>query len=243
LIGFSSYHAVGFAKALGYSGNQLLKISKIIQNLYTVLVDCDAELVEINPLGELEEGSFVALDAKITIDDNSLFRQKKFQKLERDSRGLSSNEIAASKNNLAYVKLDGDIGVVGNGAGLVMATIDVINLFGGSAANFLDVGGGADIELIVSAIKIVVLDKSVKVVFVNILGGITRCDVVANALLKTMQTLRVTKPFVVRLVGTNENQAKQILSNVGIESFESMELAAEKAVNLAKGVVRFGHPD
>ena len=152
-LGIRSFHALAIAKQLGYSGNQLTELSDIIQKLYQICVDNDAELVEINPLAETETGSFVALDARMVIDDNALFRHKEYA--ERETQALSPQETLALENNLAYVKLDGDIGVVGNGAGLVMATLDLLNFFGGKPANFLDLGGGATIDAITAALRIV----------------------------------------------------------------------------------------
>jgi succinyl-CoA synthetase beta subunit len=232
-LGLRSFHALEIAKQLGYSGNQLLALSGIIQKLYQACIDSDAELAEINPLAETPNGEFVALDAKITVDDNALFRQPQYAK--RDAENLSEQEVEALKNNLAYVKLEGNIGVVGNGAGLVMATLDLLNLFGGKPADFLDLGGGADIKQITAAAKIVLSDSNTKVVLVNVLGGITHCDDVARGLIQALDETGKKKPVVVRLVGTNQQEAQKILADNGIKAYDSMEEAAKQVVAVANG--------
>jgi succinyl-CoA synthetase beta subunit len=203
--------------------------------MYQLALNCDAETFEINPLIETTEGNFVAVDARVVIDDNSIFRHPEFKKRsELRSKALSDLEVKAKENGLDYVKLEGKIGVVGNGAGLVMATLDMIKLFGGEPANFLDLGGGASIEKTVSAIEIVLCDPEVRVVIVNILGGITRGDIVAKALVDSKKQAEAKKPIVVRLVGTKEIEGRQILSIAGIQVFDSMEEAAKMAVELSK---------
>lgn len=235
-LGIRSFHAMAIAKQLGYSGNQLAELAAIIQKLYQVCVDNDAELVEINPLAETETGNFVALDARMVIDDNALFRHPECA--EREAEELSSQEALALKNNLAYVKLDGDIGVVGNGAGLVMATLDLLNFFGGKPANFLDLGGGATIEAITAALQIVFADPDTKAVLVNVLGGITHCDDVARGIVEAANEAKVKKPLVVRLVGTNQQEGQKILSDAGISVLDSMEEAARQAVEITRGEKR-----
>jgi succinyl-CoA synthetase beta subunit len=198
-------------------------------------MDYDAELIEMNPLMETAEGKFVAADARIIIDDNALFRHQEYKKRLLQSEGeLTPQEIEALKNDLAYVKLDGNIGVIGNGAGLVMATLDTIQYYGGKPANFLDVGGGAPSEKIATALKIVLSDPKVNTLFINILGGITRCDEVAKGILEAKAKVGVTKPMVIRLVGTNEEEGKRILTEAGIHVLESMEEAAQRVVEIAK---------
>lgn len=232
--GFRPYHARQIAKHLGYAGNQLSSLGNIFHSLYKAGMDYDAELIEMNPLVETLDGNFVAVDTRIIIDDNALFRHPEFK--ERILEGeLSPQEIEAAKNDLAYVKLDGDIGVIGNGAGLVMATLDAIQLYGGKPANFLDVGGGAPSEKIAAALKIVISDPNVKALFINILGGITRCDEVARGVLAAKEKLGIEKPLVIRLVGTNEEEGKRILTEAGIHVLESMEEAAQRVVEIAKG--------
>ncbi len=235
-LGLRSFHAMAIAKQFGYSGNQLAELAAIIQKLYQVCVDNDAELVEINPLAETETGNFVALDARMVIDDNALFRHPEYA--EREAEELSSQEALALKNNLAYVKLDGDIGVVGNGAGLVMATLDLLNFFGGKPANFLDLGGGATIEAITAALQIVFADPDTKAILVNVLGGITHCDDVARGIVEAANEAKVKKPLVVRLVGTNQQEGQKILSDAGISVLDSMEEAARQAVEITRGEKR-----
>jgi succinyl-CoA synthetase beta subunit len=224
---------MAIAKQLGYSGNQLVKLSNIIQKLYQVCIDNDAELVEINPLAETETGDFVALDARMIIDDNALFRHSEYE--ARETEALSPQEALALKNNLSYVKLHGDIGVIGNGAGLVMATLDLLNIFGGKPANFLDLGGGATIEAIAVALQIVFAEPETKVIIVNVLGGITHCDDVARGIVEAANKAKVKKPFVVRLVGTNQQEGQKILANAGISALDSMEEAAKQAVEITRG--------
>jgi succinyl-CoA synthetase beta subunit len=233
--GFRSFHARQVARKLGYTSSQLSELGKIFERLYQVGMDYDAELVEMNPLVETVEGKFVAADARIIIDDNALFRHPEYkERLLSEESELSPQEIEALKNDLAYVKLDGNIGVIGNGAGLVMATLDTIQYYGGRPANFLDVGGGAPSDKIATALKIVLSDPNVNALFINILGGITRCDEVARGILEAKTRVGVTKPMVIRLVGTNEEEGKRILTEAGIHVLESMEEAAQRVIEIAK---------
>ena len=232
-LGMRPFDSLAITKQLGYNGNQLVKLSTIIQKLYQVCIDNDAEMVEINPLAETETGDFVALDARMVIDDNALFRHPEYEAKETEM--LSPQEALALKNNLAYVKLQGDIGVVGNGAGLVMATLDLLNIFGGKPANFLDLGGGATIEAITAALQIVFAEPDTKVILVNVLGGITHCDDVARGIVEAANEAKVKKPLVVRLVGTNQREGQKILADAGISVLDSMEEAAKHAVEIAKG--------
>jgi succinyl-CoA synthetase beta subunit len=232
--GLRPFQARQIARKMGYSGNQLLDLERTLERLYRTGMDYDAELIEMNPLVETVEGKFVAVDARIIIDDNALFRHSEYKKrLVEGESELSSQEIEALKNDLAYIKLEGNIGVIGNGAGLVMATLDTIKYYGGKPANFLDVGGGAPSEKIAAALRIVLSDPEVKALFINILGGITRCDEVALGILEAKEKIGVTKPMVIRLVGTNENEGKRILREAGIHVLESMEEAAQLAVEVA----------
>ena len=230
-LGMPSFHSIVIAKQLGYSGSQLLELSSIIQKLYRAFVESDAETAEINPLVETDAGSFVAADARMVIDDNALFRHPEYE--AKHAQTLSHEEALASKHNLAYVKLDGDIGVVGNGAGLVMATLDLLIFFGGKPANFLDVGGGANVEAIKEALEIVLTDPDTKAVLVNVLGGITRCDDVATGIVEAMKNTKAKKPLAVRLVGTNQREGQKILAEVGVSVLGSMEDAAMQAVAFA----------
>jgi len=234
--GLRAFHARQIARKMGYMGNRFFELGKILKRLYNVGMDYDAELIEMNPLVETIDGEFVAADARIIIDDNALFRHPEYKKRLLEGEGeLTTQEVEALRNDLAYVKLDGDIGIIGNGAGLVMATLDTIQYYGGKPANFLDIGGGASSEKIATALKIVLSDPNVKTLFINILGGITRCDDVARGILEAKAKARATKPMVIRLVGTNEKEGKQILTEVGIPVLESMEEAAQKVVEISKG--------
>lgn len=232
LEGFRTYHATYMAKRLGYKEKQMLQLASIFAKLYKAAMDYDAELMEMNPLVETVNGEFVAADARLIIDDNSLFRHPDYKARLAEEGEFSPEEIEAREKGLAYVKLDGDIGIIGNGAGLVMATLDAIQLHGGKPANFLDVGGGASADRIASALNIVLSNPNVKVVFINILGGITRCDEVAKGILEARNRIGFTKPMVIRLVGTNEEEGRRILTEAGIHVLDSMEEAAKKAVEL-----------
>jgi succinyl-CoA synthetase beta subunit len=233
--GFRSFHARQVAKKMGYTGNQFSELGRIFEALYHAGMDYDAELVEMNPLVETVDGRFVAADARIIVDDNALFRHQEYRNrlLEGESEH-TTEEIEAARNDLAYVKLEGNIGVIGNGAGLVMATLDTIQYYGGKPANFLDVGGGAQAEKIATALRIVLSDPKVKVLFINILGGITRCDEVARGILEAKETIGVAKPMVIRLVGTSEEEGKKILKEAKIPVLESMEEAAQQAIGISK---------
>jgi succinyl-CoA synthetase beta subunit len=199
--------------------------------IYRIFIEKEAELVEINPLGVTEKG-LIALDAKITIDDNALFRHKELETLRTFSEGL---EGVAERERMNYVKLDGNIGVIANGAGMAMATMDLIYLEGGKPANFLDIGGGASAEMMKKALEILTKDENVKAIFINIFGGITRCDEVAKGLLKAFGELDIKVPVVVRLSGTNEDEGKKILQNLKtIEIVETMEEGAKKVVEVAR---------
>jgi succinyl-CoA synthetase beta subunit len=199
-------------------------------------MDYDAELIETNPLAETADGSFVAVDARLIVDDNALFRHPELERLQfSEERENTPIEIEAAKTGLAYVKLGGDIGVIGNGAGLVMATLDTIQYYGGVPADFLDLGGGAPVERIAKALEIVLSDANMKAVLVNILGGMTHCDDVARAIMQTVSVIARAKPLIVRLVGTNEEEGRRILKESGIAVLDSMEEAAEKAVKSVEG--------
>ena len=235
-FGFRGFHARRIASKIGYTGAQQSQLASIFRKAYSIVNDLDAELVEMNPLIETTTGGFVAADARIIIDDNALFRHPEYKKrlLEAETSEFSPQELNAMQKGLAYVKLNGNIGIIGNGAGLVMATLDAVQHYGGKPANFLDVGGGASAERVTSALEIVASDPNVNVVFINILGGITRCDEVAKGIINAKNQIGYNKPLVIRLVGTNEEEGKRILTEAGIHVLESMEEAAEKAVQIAK---------
>ena len=235
-LGIRSFHAVSVAKNLGYSGSQLTELSLIIERFFRAFIENDAELAEINPLVETDNGEFVAVDAHLLIDDNAIFRHPEYRQQTVEKR--SPQQALAEKYNLAYVKLDGDIGVVGNGAGLVMATIDLLHFFGGKPADFLDMGGGANTQTIKAALQIVLDDPEVKLVLVNVLGGITHGDEVAYGILEAIKDAKIKKPLVVRLVGTNEKEGQKILRAGGVNVMTSLEGAAKRAVELAAGVLQ-----
>ena len=234
LAGFRQYHALGLVKKMGYGGQAALRLAGMFMSLYRLAMDYDAELTEINPLAETEDGRFLAVDARLIIDDNALFRHPELAGLEKPITEVGAREIKAREAGLGYVELDGDIGIIGNGAGLVMATLDMVALYGGRPANFLDVGGGASAERMARALDIVLSNPRVKVVLINILGGITRCDEIARGILAAMERVGVRKPMVIRLVGTNEAEGRAILEEAGISVLDSMEEAAKKAVELAR---------
>ena len=207
----------------------------LIKSIYKMFVSTDANLVEINPLILTEENNLICLDAKINFDDNSNFRQPKIQKL-RDLDEEDPSEIEASKYDLAYVKLDGSIGCMVNGAGLAMATMDIIKLFGEEPANFLDVGGGASKEKVSAAFKIILSDPNVKGILINIFGGIMRCDILAQGVVEAAKEININVPLVVRLAGTNFKEGKSILDNSELKIISASDLsdAASKIVKAIK---------
>ena len=231
-LGIRSFHAISIAKRLGYFGKQLTELSEIIEGFFRAFIENDAELAEINPLVETDLGKFVAVDARVVIDDNAIFRHPEYQ--QQLAQKQSTQQTLAEKYKLAYVKLDGDIGVVGNGAGLVMATIDLLHFFGGKPADFLDLGGGANVQTIRAAVQILLAIPEIKSVLVNVLGGITHCDEVAYGILEATKDTKTKKPLVVRLVGTNEKEGQKILRAGGVNVLDSMEEAAKRAVKLAE---------
>ncbi len=236
LKGFRSYHANAVAKRLGYGGKKMQQLGDILQKLFKVAYEMDAELTEINPLVETADG-FIAADARLNVDNNALYRHKELEAkyLESFEGELTPREMEARAMDLTYVELNGDIGIIGNGAGLTMATLDTVMLYGGHAGNFLDLGGGASPERIGKAVEFVLKDSRVKALFVNVLGGITRCDDTAKGIIEARRKLNDKKPIVVRMMGTNEEEGKRLLHGAGIETDDTMEEAAQKAVNLAKG--------
>ncbi len=207
----------------------------ICQNLYAAYQELDSTLAEINPLVITTDNHIIALDGKIIVDDNALFRHTDLMD-KRDTSAEVPEEIEARKFGLAYIKLGGNIGCLVNGAGLAMASMDIIKHKGGLPANFLDIGGGASAEKVAAALRIILSDPQVKTVLINIFGGITRCDEVANGIKQALEELQPSVPFVIRLVGTNDIQGRQILAEANLITAESLQEAAEKAVNLAKEV-------
>ena len=207
--------------------------SKIIEQLYKAFVDNCASLAEINPLVVTPKGDIVALDAKFTIDDNALFWNPELAAL-RDESAEEPSEVAARRANLSFIKLDGNVGCVVNGAGLAMATMDLVKYYGGEPANFLDIGGSSNPEKVVNALRIITADKGVKAILFNIFGGITRTDDVANGIVAALAQIQVTVPIVIRLTGTNEAEAIRILEANGMTALSDMDEAVSKVVALAK---------
>lgn len=235
IYGFQPYHARQIARKMGYSGKQMLSLASTFFKLYRLATDYDVELAEMNPLMEKPNQEFVAADTRLIVDDNALYRHPELKKrLSEGEVELTPQELEAQKSGLAYVKLEGNIGIIGNGAGLVMATLDTIQLYGGNPANFLDVGGGATAEKMAVALNVILSDAKVNAVFINVLGGITRCDEIAKGILEARKRIGFAKPIVIRLVGTNEEDGRRILTDAGIQVLSSMEEAAEKVVEIAK---------
>ena len=233
-VGIVPFEARQLGFGIGLDGPQVNKFVKVATSLYDAFVATDASLLEINPLVVTEGGDLLALDAKMNFDDNALYRHPDIKAL-RDLGEEDPLEIEASKFNLNYIHLDGNIGCMVNGAGLAMATMDIIKLAGGEPANFLDVGGGANAEQIRNAFKILMSDKNVKAVLINIFGGILRCDVFAQGVIAAVKELGVPVPIVIRMEGTNVDEGKRLLRESGMKltSADSMDEAAKKAVELA----------
>ncbi|MEZ0290470.1 MAG: ADP-forming succinate--CoA ligase subunit beta [Sulfolobales archaeon] len=235
LIGLKSYHLRNLTERLSLDPESAKVLQNIAEALYKIAITYDADLVEINPLALTDRG-FVALDSKITIDDNSLFRHEDLaETLKTDPREFTQEEVIAREYGFSYVSLDGDIGVIGNGAGLTMASLDLIAHFGGRPANFLDIGGGARAERVKAALSLLLRDPRIKIVFINVYGGITRCDEVARGIVEALKETGVRKPLAVRLVGTREDEGRRILEEHGISYFTNDEEAARYAVELAYG--------
>jgi succinyl-CoA synthetase beta subunit len=232
--GLLPFQAYNLATALYDDVKQQRAAAKIMMQLYAAFIASGASLAEINPLVTTPTGAVKALDAKFNIDDNELFRLPDIEAL-RDTAGEPEAEIAAREANLTFIKLDGDIGNVVNGAGLAMATMDLIKFYGGEPANFLDIGGSSNPEKVVNALRIITSDPNVKVICFNIFGGITRCDVVARGILEALSRIEVKVPMVIRLVGTNQEEGRQILREAGITALDTMEDAAKQAVAAANG--------
>ena len=234
-IGFQAFHGRKVAFGLGLEGKQVGAAVKFLAGMYQAFVGLDASIVEINPLVVTGAGEIVALDAKINFDDNALFRHPELEEL-RDIDEEDPTEREASKHALSYVKLDGNIGCMVNGAGLAMATMDIIKLYGGSPANFLDVGGGATRERVATAFKLILSDPNVEGILVNIFGGIMRCDVIAEGVVAAAREASIGVPLVVRLEGTNVELGKRILKQSGLKitSADNLADAAEKIVKAVK---------
>jgi succinyl-CoA synthetase beta subunit len=238
LNGLVDYQARNLAFGLGLSGDQIVAFTKLAKGLYKLFKDNDLSLLEINPLIVTTDGKLVALDCKMIVDDNALYRQKPFAEI-RDWSQDDAKEAEAHHSGLNYIALNGNIGCMVNGAGLAMATMDLIKLHGGMPANFLDVGGGATAETVTKAFKIILSDNNVKAILVNIFGGIMRCDIIATGIITAVKEVGMTIPVVVRLEGTNVELGKQMLRDSGLNiiSAEGLTDAAQQAVQaVSKGV-------
>jgi succinyl-CoA synthetase beta subunit len=234
LLGLQDYQArmVGFS--LGIEPELMRGFLGIVRSLYDAFVGADASLAEINPLILTGDDRWLALDSKITLDDNALYRHPEFENL-RDANEEDPTETRARANGISFVKLDGNIGCVVNGAGLAMATMDAVKQEGGEPANFLDVGGGASADQVAMALELVLADPSVNAILFNIFGGITRCDLVAKGILEARTRVEVNVPMVIRLVGTNQEEGRQILSEAGITTVDTMTEAARGVVAVSRG--------
>ncbi len=230
-VGLQPYQCRYMAFALGFKGSQIAQFQAISLALYQLLLDKDAALVEVNPLIVTKEGNLLALDAKINIDPNALYRQKALAAM-RDEAQENPMELSASQHDLNYVSLDGDIACMVNGAGLAMATMDLIKLHGGSPANFLDVGGGATAERVTAAFNLILSNPNVRCILVNIFGGIVRCDLIAEGVILAVKNVGVKVPVIVRLEGTNAEKAREMLAQSGLKVIAATDLtdAAQKAV-------------
>jgi succinyl-CoA synthetase beta subunit len=242
LIGFQDFHGRRLAFDAGIPGDLIRPTGAMLAKLYAAFVAEDAMLVEVNPLIVTPERKLRALDAKVTLDDNALFRHPENATL-RNPSAEDPQEQMAKERGLTYVKLDGDIGILGNGAGLVMSTLDVVAQVGGSPANFLDAGGGSKADAIVSAVEVILSDDKVKAVLFNIFGGITRCDEVANGLIEAFAQVKPEVPFVVRLDGTNDEEGRRLLAEADLPNLHveaTMLGAAERVVEFAKAGAEVG---
>ncbi len=231
LLGLRDYQVRDIALSIDLPRQYWRPFGEIIYALWKVYIDCDAILAEINPLVITAENHLVALDAKIDLDENALFRHPDLADL-RDIDGEDWSETQGRKFGVSFVKMDGDIGCMVNGAGLAMATMDIISHFGGKPANFLDIGGGASSEKVAAAIRLILADKNVRAILINVFGGITRCDEVAEGLVSACSEVATDVPLVVRLVGTNEEKARQILSGASLVYADSLVEGAKKAIAL-----------
>ena len=236
LAGLQPYQARKLASQLGFESSQLKNASKLFEGLYRTFIAYDCSMVEVNPLVVTNKGEVLALDAKFNFDDNALYRHPEIAAM-RDIAEEDPREVEASKHGLNYIGLDGNIACLVNGAGLAMATMDIIKFYGGEPANFLDVGGGATEEQVTEAFKILIVDKKVKAILVNIFGGIMKCDVIAQGIIDAAKSVKLSVPLVVRLEGTNVERGKQMLKESGLALIAADDLAdaAQKVVGAAKG--------
>ena len=235
LAGLQPYQTRKVAKQLGFESSQLKNASKLLEGLYRTFIAFDCSMVEVNPLVLTTKGEVLALDAKFNFDDNALYRHPEIAAM-RDIAEEDPREVEASKHGLSYIGLDGNIACLVNGAGLAMATMDIIKFYGGEPANFLDVGGGATEEQVTEAFKILISDKKVKAILVNIFGGIMKCDIIAQGIINAAKALKLSVPLVVRLEGTNVEKGKQLLKESGLALIAADDLAdaAQKVVAAAR---------
>ena len=236
-LGMAPFFARKIAFALFDDLSLVRQATDLFQKLYKVFIDTDASLVEINPLVITSDNQLLALDGKMTFDDNALFRQPGILALNEPSED-EKKEIDAKDKGLSYIRLDGSIGCMVNGAGLAMATMDMIKLYGGEPANFLDIGGSSNPQKVIAAMNLIISDKNVKVVMINIFGGITRCDDVAKGLVAALEQIKIQIPIVIRLSGTNSKEGLEILKNANLPTVETMSEAAEKAISLSVDFLR-----
>jgi succinyl-CoA synthetase beta subunit len=236
-VGLMPYQGRKLGFALGLNGDQIKQFVRIVAGLYSLFIRCDASLVEINPLITTQEGNLVALDAKVNIDDNALYRQADLAEL-RDESQEDARERIARQHDLNYISLDGNIACMVNGAGLAMATMDLVKLHGGEPANFLDVGGGTTADRVSEAFKLILSNPNVEAILVNIFGGIVRCDLIAEGIIQAIETTHVSVPVIVRLEGTNVDLGREMLesSDFDIIAADGLTDAAIKAVAAASGV-------
>jgi succinyl-CoA synthetase beta subunit len=236
LAGLQPFQTRKLAKQLGFESSQLKSVSKLFEGLYRTFIAYDCSMVEVNPLVVTAKGDVLALDAKFNFDDNALYRHPEIAAL-RDVAEEDPREVEASKHGLNYIGLDGNIACLVNGAGLAMATMDIIKFYGGGPANFLDVGGGATEEQVTEAFKILIADKKVKAILVNIFGGIMKCDIIAQGIINAAKTVKLSMPLVVRLEGTNVEAGKKLIADSGLAVVAADDLAdaAQKAVKAAAG--------
>lgn len=232
-LGLPAFYARKIAFALFDDIRMISQGADLFQKLYKVFIETDASLVEINPLVITSEGKLLALDGKMNFDDNALYRQSEILALNEPSED-EKKELEAKDKGLTYIRLDGSIGCMVNGAGLAMATMDLIKLFGGEPANFLDIGGSSNPQKVIDAMNLILSDKNVKVVMINIFGGITRCDDVARGLIAALEQIKVEVPIVIRLSGTNSKEGIEILKKANLSTVETMGEAAQKAISLVK---------
>ena len=236
LAGLQPFQTRKVAKQLGFESSQVKNASKSFEGIYRTFIAYDCSMVEVNPLVLTTKGEVLALDAKFNFDDNALYRHPGIAAM-RDTAEEDPREVEASKHGLSYIGLDGNIACLVNGAGLAMATMDIIKFYGGEPANFLDVGGGATEEQVTEAFKILISDKKVKAILVNIFGGIMKCDIIAQGIINAAKALKLSVPLVVRLEGTNVEKGKQLLKESGLALIAADDLAdaAQKAVKAARG--------